>query len=94
MASPRLVTGAIDASTLRGGFDHEGLRLQRVALRASRQRHALGGLPTLGPPGRRAAGVAQADERPTAEVRDQEGDLGGAQRDGELLGEHVGRRDR
>ena len=80
MASPRLVTGANTRvpSALVSTLDR--LRRERAAVRASRQRHPLGGLPPLRARGGRAAGVAEPDERLAAEVGDEEGDLARAQR--------------
>ena len=76
------------------GLDLERLAGQRAAMRASHQGDALRRLAPLGSAGRRAAGVAQSNERLPAEVRDEKGNLRGAERVREALGEHIGRRDR
>ena len=72
----------------------ERLAGERAALRASVQGHALRRLAPLGTAGRGAVGMAEPDERPAAEVRDEKRDLRGAERVREALGEDVGRRDR
>ena len=74
--------------------DLDRLAGERAAMRCSGQGHALGAFPALGASGRRAPGVVEADQRPTAEVRDQEGDSGGAERVREPLAQYIGSGDR
>ncbi len=63
-------------------------------MRASLQRHQLGGFATLSERGIHAAGVAEPDERSSTEVCDEEGDLARTQLLHEMLAEHVGGGDR
>src|SRR3954462_12265773 len=65
---------------VRVGFYLERLAGQRAAVRASHQGDALRRFAPLGSAGRRAVGVAQSNERPAAEVRDEKGNLRGAKR--------------
>ncbi|HEX2102066.1 MAG TPA: hypothetical protein VHF51_00305 [Solirubrobacteraceae bacterium] len=52
-------------------LDDDGLVSERAAVRGVLQRDALGGLAALRPRGG-SADVAEPDERPSTEVRDQE----------------------
>jgi hypothetical protein len=52
---------------------HQALSEERRAVRAARQGHALRGFPTLGPRVLIAPGVSEPDERPTAEIGNQQG---------------------
>jgi hypothetical protein len=83
-----------DAGTTSAGLDHEALASERAPVRASRQRHALGGLASLDPPGRVAARMAESHERPSAEVGKEKRDRCGAERACEALGDDVGCGDR
>ena len=89
IASPRLVTGA-NTRAVRAVFDARRLGGERAAVRASHQRHALGGLAALSARGGAAAGVTEPDERMAAEVRDEERHLARAELAREPLAEHVG----
>ena len=90
MASPRLVTGANSADSVGVVFELDRLGGERAAVRSSRQGHALGGFAALSARGRPRARVPEPDERPAAEVGDEEGDLARAEGVPEALGEDVG----
>ena len=93
MASPRLVTGAKPAP-LGAVFHDDALAGERDAVRGARQGHALRGFPTLRPRVLVAAGVAEPDQRPTAEVGNQQRHPGRAESLCEALAEDVGGGDR
>jgi hypothetical protein len=76
------------------GFYLKRLAGQRAAMRASHQGHALGRFAPLSSAGRRAGGVAESNERPAAEVRNEKGNLRRAKRVSEALGEDISRGDR
>ena len=56
-------------------FHHDRLARERAPVRRPRQRHALGGLTTLRTLRQLASGMLEPDERLTAEVSDQKGDI-------------------
>jgi hypothetical protein len=89
-----LVTGAKTRAPSAPDVDPDRLGGQRAALGASLQRHPLGGFAALSARGVRAVGVTEPDERSSAEVGDEEGDLARTQLLPEMLAEHVGGGDR
>ena len=56
-------------------FHHDRLPGERAPVRCPHQRHALGGLATLGTLRQLASGMLEPDQRLTAEVGDQKGDI-------------------
>ena len=91
---PAVGYGREHANSAGAVFDLDRLRDKRAAVRSSRQKHPLGGLPTLRPLGRLTAGVAEPDQRVAAEIRDEEGNLARTQCLHQALAEHVGGSDR
>jgi hypothetical protein len=78
------------------GADLDLYRLleERASMRGAGQGHQLGSLVALGSDRARDAGVPEPDQRPAAEVDDQEGDRVGAERPGQPPAENVGGVDR
>jgi len=75
---------------VRGDHLHR-LAAQHLLLRATVERQHGGHLVAVTPAGRRRTGcdVRQSDQRPTAEIGDQEGDTAGIQPCGELAGDRL-----
>ena len=76
--------------SLDSAVHHDALAGERGAVRGPRQGHPLRGFPTLRPRVLVAAGVAEPDQRPTAEVGNQQRHLGRAEGVGEAVAEDVG----
>ena len=75
--------------------DHlDGLAGQRPPVRRPNQRYPLRGLPPLQPQHSLPARVAESNQRPPTEVRDQEADLAGTERVRQRRRHHIDRGDR
>jgi hypothetical protein len=70
--------------------DLDALGGERAALGRAGERHLLGGLAALRAHPGLVAVMVEADQRLAGEVRDQEGDLGRADRRGEARADHLG----
>jgi hypothetical protein len=77
------------ASPLRTGFAFDRLGRKGAAVRASRQGDPFSGFTSLRASGRRATGVAEPDQCVAAEVRDQEGQLAGAESVSQAFAEDI-----
>ena len=88
---PAVGHGRVQASSaaVLTGFDHDRLAGERAPVRCSRQRHALSGLTALRARGELAPGVLESDQRLTAEVGDQKGDIVGPDRLPEPIAEDI-----